>query len=197
MIGSLILLSTLNFATPVARSVYLNNVNIDQVTAQKFENCTVEIDKAGNIYIVAKGYKVEAAGQTPAPPAQPTPPPPPAAVTKRYWLVTEKPSPGMDEYEIEVYVNNQLVKKVLSKDEQIYLEVSKYMHVGNNVIYVLAKKNISAERKSTTPTHYSRIILGEGDVAGRTIMIDKQLLDYKRTAAEMQNFTDTFNIEGR
>jgi hypothetical protein len=182
------LLSWLLPASAFARSVYLNNVNIDTVVGQKFENCTVEIDAKGNVFITAKGYKVEVA--QPAPPALP-------GVTKRYWLVTEKPSPGLDQYEIEVFINNQSVKKIASGDEQIYLEVTKYMHGGDNAVYILAKKVIAGERKSTSPTHFSRIILGEGELNGRTITIDKQLLDYKRNASEVQNFSDPFTVVGR
>lgn len=174
-----------------ARSVFLNGVDIGALSNQKIENCSIEIDAKGNVYITAKGYKVEVQNAQ-APPAPPTQP-----VTKRYWMVTEKPSPGMDQYELEVFVNGQFVKRVLSKDEQVYLEVTKFMHLGQNQAYVVAKKIIEGERKSTAPNHYSRVIIGEGDVAGRTIMIDKQLLDYKRTAAETQNFAEQFTIEGR
>ena len=79
-------------ATPAAGapSVTLNGVNIDGVTGQRFENCTVVIDEQGNVHIEAKGYAVKgAAAEPPRPPPpagagaspaqQPRPPPPPAA----------------------------------------------------------------------------------------------------------------------
>ncbi len=171
-----------------AKSVYLNNVNIDSLTAQKFENCTVEIDAKGNVYITAKGYRVEVAGTPATPPPRPT--------TKRYWLVTEKPGRGLDEWEIEVFINNQFVKKVQSKDEQVYLEITKYFQGGTNNVLMVAKKKIEGEaRKSTSAAHYSRVIIGEGEMAKDTIVIEKQLIDYRRNASELGNFADTFPIE--
>jgi hypothetical protein len=64
------------FAGPAqAGSVFLNGVNIDGVTAQKFEKATVRIDEKGNILIDAPAYKVEVQGPpvatAPAAPAAP------------------------------------------------------------------------------------------------------------------------------
>jgi hypothetical protein len=175
-------------STAAAKSVYLNNVNIDALVSQKFENCTVEIDGKGNVFITAKGYRVEVA-------PQPAPAPAPRPTNKRYWLVTEKPGHGADEWEIEVFINNQFVKKVAPRDEQIYLEVTKYLGGGANQVMIVAKKKIEGERKSTSPAHYSRVIIGEGEMAKDTIVIEKQLLDYRRNASEMGSFADTFPIE--
>ena len=188
----LMLLLTLGAATPAwAKSVYLNNVQIDGLTNQKFENCTVEIDAQGNVFITAKGYRVESVGQ-------PKDQPPPAALTKRYWLVSENKNPGMDQYDLELIVNGTSVKKISTKDEQFYLEITKYMRKGNNQVYILAKKNLEGgQRRSTSPYHVVRLIIGEGVMTERTIMIDKQLLDYKRTAAEVESFTNQFDLEAR
>lgn len=175
-----------------AKSVFLNETNIDGVVAQHFDNCSVDIDAQGNVHITARGYKVEV--QKP----QPAPPPPQTAIAKRYWLVTENKSPGMDQYELEVLINNQTVKKIQSKDESIYIEITRYIHAGDNSVYVIAKKNIEGgQRRSTSPYHYSRIILGEGTVNDKTIVIDKQLLDYRRNASELTDFADPFTVEGR
>ena len=175
-----------------AKSVFLNETNIDGVTAQHFDNCVVDIDAQGNVHITARGYKVEVQKPTPATP------PPQTAATKRYWLVTENRSPGMDQYELEVLINNQTVKKIFSKDESIYVEITRYIHAGDNSVYIIAKKNIEGgQRRSTSPYHYTRVIIGEGTVNEKTIVIDKQLLDYRRTAAEIENFADPFTIEGR
>jgi hypothetical protein len=158
------------------------------VVSQKFENCTIEIDASGNVFITAKGYKVEAAPSQ-AGAIQP--------VSKHYWLVTEKPSPGMDQYDLDISINGQFLRRVTSREEGIYLDITRYMHGGKNAIRVVATKNIGNERKSSSPYHYSRLIIGEGEETGRTIMIDKQLLDYRRTAAEVQNFADVFTVDGR
>ncbi len=54
-------------------SITLNGANIDGVTSQKFDNCTVIIDAQGNVHIEAKGYVVKSA-EAPASRVQPAPP---------------------------------------------------------------------------------------------------------------------------
>src|SRR5512138_1711626 len=60
----LVVLAAAGVAVPAAAgpSVTLNGVNIDGVTSQKFENCTVTIDAQGDVHIEAKGYAVKNGG---------------------------------------------------------------------------------------------------------------------------------------
>lgn len=51
-------------------SVYLNGVNIDGVTGQKFDKCNVRIDDNGNVFIDAPGYTAKVVQGTPTPPPQ-------------------------------------------------------------------------------------------------------------------------------
>jgi hypothetical protein len=178
-----------------AGSIFLNGVNIDGVANQRFENCSVVIDAQGNIFITAKGYAVQTVGgPTAAGPAAP------AAtvggpVGQHYWLVTEKSAPGMVQYDLDLYINNQWVRKLPDNEQQVVMEITRFLVRGPNKVYILAKKNLEGGRRSQSTQHYSRIILGEGAAAdGQNVFIDKQILDYKRTAAEMQDFQDVFNV---
>ena len=195
-----------------AGSIYLNGVNIDGVTNQQFHNCTVVIDGAGNIFITAKGYAVApgqpqgtAAPQAPAGGATPTPVPvapnaaaaPPAAMSQHYWLVTEKAAPGMTQFDIDVFVNSKFVRRFLDDEEHIVLELTKYLQPGQNKVVFVAKKNLGAARRSASPQHYFRIVVGEGDSGGRNVMIHRKLIDYKRTALETKDFTDEFLVVTR
>lgn len=177
-----------------AKSVYLNGVNIDGVANQTFENCSVEIDAQGNIHIKAKGYQVKQA--TPDT-AGPTATVPTAARSRRYWVVTEKNFPGMTQYDIDIFINSVWVRRITSDEEQVVFEVSKYVKPGKNVIHFTATKNFGATRKSHSPQHYFKIILGEGNVGGDNVMIDNPLVEYKRTAAESRTFNDDFEFAGR
>jgi hypothetical protein len=182
-------------STPAAAAVFLNGVNIDGITGQTFENCTVTIDEKGNILIVAKGYEVQAS------PTRPAPKPLPAAttepVTKRYFLVTEQNAPGMTQYDIDVFINSVWVKRLASDEPQVVLEVSKHLRKGQNSVHLTATKMMKDGRKSTTPAHVFMVHLGEGNMGGNNVMIDNELVEYKRTAAEVQNFNDDFTIVGR
>jgi hypothetical protein len=177
-----------------AKSVYLNGVNIDGVANQTFENCSVEIDAQGNIHIKAKGYQVKQA--TPDT-ASPTTVAPTTSRSRRYWVVTEKNFPGMTQYDIDIFINSVWVRRITSDEEQVVFEVSKYVKPGKNVIHFTATKNFGATRKSHSPQHYFKIILGEGNVGGDNVMIDNPLVEYKRTAAESRTFNDDFEFVGR
>ncbi|MBN2359711.1 MAG: hypothetical protein JXR83_09665 [Deltaproteobacteria bacterium] len=178
----------------VAKSVFLNGVNIDGVANQTFENCTVEIDAQGNIHIKAKGYQVQTQGTptTPQPVGGGT-----GMLTRRYWIVTEKNFPGMTQYDIDVFINSVWVRRLSGDEEQVVFEVTKYVKSGNNVIHFTASKNMGATRKSHSPHHYFKVIVGEGNVGGDNVMIDNPLLEYKRTAAESRTFNDNFTFVGR
>ncbi|RME27075.1 MAG: hypothetical protein D6806_05175 [Deltaproteobacteria bacterium] len=178
-----------------AGSVFLNGVRIDGVTNQKFEKCTVTIDAKGDIYIDAPGYAVqgaEAATQAARPAVAA-----PAAISRRYFLIKEENRPGMAQYDIDIFINSVWFKRLRSNGEQEVIEITDKLRPGPNVIHLAATKNIGKERKSFSKQDYIRIIIGEGNMGGRNVMIDNPLIDYKRTAYETQNFNDEFNITAR
>jgi hypothetical protein len=181
-------------APPAAAGVFLNGVNIDGVTGQTFENCTVTIDEKGNVLITAKGYEVQGAPTRTPEPARPVEP-----VTKRYFLVSEQPEKavGLAQYDIDVFVNSKFVKRIVASDQQVVLEITRQLHKGRNTIHFTATKNLKEGRKSTTPAHFLKVHIGEGDMGGNNLMIENQLLEYTRTAAETQTFDDDFAITGR
>ena len=175
-------------------SVFLNGVNIDGVTNQKFENVTVTIDEKGNVLITAKGYEVQT--QTPKTTAT-TPAPAAGPVSKRYFLVSETSALGMAQYDIDVFVNSVWIKRVTSNDPQTVIELTRHLKKGKNSVHFTATKNLSEARKSASPSHFVKIYIGEGNMGGNNVMIDNALLEYKRDASEVQNFADEFVIEGR
>lgn len=175
-------------------SLFLNGVNIDGVTNQKFENVTVVIDDKGNVLILAKGYEVQA-GPAPAKPA--VAPPSAGPVSRRYFLVSETNAPGMAQYDIDVFVNSVWIKRVSAADAQAVVEVTRHLRKGKNSVQFTATKVVQDSRKSTSPQHYMKIYIGEGNMGGNNVMIDNPLLEYRRDASEQQNFADEFFIEGQ
>ena len=174
-------------------AVYLNGVNIDGVTNQVFQNCTVTIDARGNILIISQGATITpSAGGKPAVAPKPAEESKPATMTQRYWVVTEKAAPGMAQYDIDLFINSKFVRKLLDDEEQVVLEITKFLQPGDNKVVLIAKKNIKGTRRSASPQHYFRVVMGVGDSGGRNVMISKKLIDYKRTAQEMDDATEEF-----
>ena len=84
------------------------------------------------------------------------------------------------------FINGKWVRKFLDDERHAVIGVSKFLKIGPNKVVFVAKKNIGAKgRLSQAPSDYFRIIIGEGKLGGRNVMITKTLVDYKRTALEM------------
>lgn len=207
-------------ASALAGSVYLNGVRIDGVTNQKFEKATVRIDEKGDVHIEAAGYAVRvvsppapatpapaaapaaaaaAPAAAPAPAATPAPAAPeaPPTLTQRYWLVTEQASPGMAEYDIDLYINSKWVRKLRSNEEQVIAEVTRHLQPGKNTILLTAHKVAAGSRKSYSPQHYFKVIIGEGNVGGDNVMIDNPIVRFQRTAADTQDVSEEFTLTTR
>jgi hypothetical protein len=184
----------------LAGSVYLNNVNIDGVTNQKFEKATVRIDEKGNVFIDAAGYAVKAVEGTPAThtgtgAANDAAP---ARMTKRYWLVTEQSVTGMTEFDIDLYVNAKWIRKLRNADEQLVTELTKYLTPGKNTVLFTAHKVQAGEsRKSFSSEHFYRVIVGEGNVGGDNVMIDNPIVKFERTAAEASDVSQEYILTTR
>ncbi len=208
-----ILTGVIGFSAPaLARDVYLNGVKLDAsvlIQSQTFPACEVKFDANGDVYITAKGFKIDvkpAAGEKgggdkarSVPPAAPpaATPAPAAALTKRYWLVSKQPKKGMAQYEVDVFVNGKFIKKVRASDDPVILEVTKFVRPGVNQVTLVATKAMGDKRLSSSPTDSLEIVLGEGNVGGGTVSITKTVVNYVRTAQETKNFSDDARFDGR
>lgn len=188
------LLSFLVPAVAGARSVFLNTQNIDSVRSQTFENVTVLIDASGNVVIKSDAYKIEKPVEVPAAGLPETKPETFANIPRgvRYWLVSEENAPGMSQYEFDVFVNGQLAKTVKSGEGQVVEDVSKWVVAGaQNTVTITARKVFGAARKSESKDMFLRVYVGRGALnESGAIVIEHPEVDYRRTAAEVQNFAD-------
>lgn len=172
-----------------ARSVYLNKVKIDGVFNQKIEHCAVEIDAQGDVWIDAPAYQVRSADPSLSKPIDPV-------LQKRYWLVVERSLPEPAPYDIEIFIRDQLVKKLSAhdNDKQTYLEVSNWLKPGENQIYLIAKKQKDKPDKSHNSITFTKVLLGEGKVLGQNIIIEQPLLVYKRSSLDDKDYSDKMMI---
>ncbi len=185
-------------------SIWLNGVSIDGVTNQRFENCDVTIDGQGNVHIEAKGYTVRVASATPQSPVPPGSTAPaageravPAEVppTRHYFLVTEKQ--GEAQYDVAVFVNSKWIRDVKSTDDQVVMEVTKYLHVGQNRLVFAASKRAGSDRGGGSKDATFKVILGEGSRVGDEVAIENPLLEVVRRASETEDVTEERNLLAR
>lgn len=186
-----------------APSVTLNGVNIDGVTNQKFEACTVVIDEAGNVHIQAKGYAVRGAGddRSSAAPSQGSggglsQRSGSGRVSRRYFLATEQTTPG-PQYDLAIFINAQWIREVKSNEPAAVMEITRYLRPGANKLTLAATKKIVGDRLAFGRDATLKVVVGEGNVGGDHLMIDVPLVELVRNAAEMDDKTDEFVIDAR
>ncbi len=135
---------------------------------------------------------------TPAPaPAAPAVDTAPARITRRYWLVTEQSARGMTEYDIDLYVNSKWVRKLRNNEDQVITDITHLLQPGKNAVLFMARKVAAGSRKSESPQHVFKVIIGEGNEGGGRVMIDNPLLRFQRTAAQSDDMSEELTLTTR
>ncbi|HZI04061.1 MAG TPA: hypothetical protein VEZ71_08570 [Archangium sp.] len=121
----------------------------------------------------------------------------PARITRRYWLVTEQSAVGMSEYDIDLYVNSRWVRKLRNGEDQVISEITRELQPGKNTVLMIAHKVAGGSRRSESPQHVFKVIIGEGNEGGGNVMIDNPLIRFQRTAAETEDLSEEFTLTTR
>lgn len=175
-----------------AARIFLNGVNIDGVANQSFKNCDVTIRANGDVHIAAKGFKAQTQSQTDETKGSIAKGP----VTQRYFLVSESSTPEHVQYEVDVFINSVWVKRISTDRKQYIDEVSRYLKKGKNTVLLVATKKMGS-RKSASAGDVLNLIIGVGNMTNDQVIIEKPVVEYQRTAAETENFSDEFVVRGR
>lgn len=187
--------------TAVAGGVYLNGVRIDGVKDQTFEDATVRIDSDGNVHIDAPRYHVTGGGsssngETVAERSEGEREES-GSLSRRYFLVTRQSQVGATQYDIDVYVNARFIRKLRSDESQVIAELTEYLRPGRNRVLLTARKSIEGGRRSHSANHTFRVVIGEGDRGGKRVMIDRPIIQFERTAAEVEDVSREFELNAR
>lgn len=177
-----------------AVEVFVNGVSVEGLTNQRFERATVRIDEKGDVHIEAPGYSVKRSAPAPAAEVRST-----AVMSQRYYLVTEQTRPGATEFDIDVIVNGRFFRTLASADPQLVVEVTGELRAGKNALTFKAHKRLEHGEapRSTSKGDVFRVFLGEGEPRGDQVVIERQLLTFTRTAAEMNDVTQDFSFVTR
>ncbi len=182
----------------MATGVFLNGTKVDgAITNTKLEKCGVEFDAKGNVLLNCPGIKLETqGGATAGNDASKLDEVP--VMTRKYFLVTEQAVQGNTEFDVDLYINSKPVRTLKNDEDQIVVDITKHITAGRNkVLFVARKKPITGARKSFSPEHFFRVIIGEGNAAGDKVMIDNPIISFKRTAAETADVSEEFVLTTR
>jgi len=163
-----------------AAEVFLNGERITGAANLTLRNpASVRIDADGNIHIDAPGYRVQAAAAPPAAGATSAPDVPRrTACTQRYFLVTDTNAPGMVQYDVDVVVNGNAVRRIDDAEGQVIFEVTEFLRPGQNTVALQAVKDLSRGRRGTTNGQVLRVLVGEGrdDGGGHVTLLNQQIV---------------------
>lgn len=188
-------------AALLARSVYLNGVDITHVKEQTFRNSTVHIDKDGNIHIDAPGYKVrvvddddDAAAARQARPAETAKAAGGAnpALSMRIYMTT-MPS-ALAQYDLLITVGGVQRKLIKAGQPQVIMEISAWFRSGKNAVEVQAIKNMEGGRRSNSPKDSVGLIIGAGREEDKVVKIQSVFVDFKANASQIVNRTETYTV---
>lgn len=194
MAGACALGLMLSSAGAWATDVYLNGVKVNGMANQSFKDAKVSFDAQGNVRIEVEGVSIQRQDVGPQGQVAAVTP----QVAQAYWLISSKSVPGMTQYDMDIHINGQFVVRTRSDDkDQLVMDISKYLMPGANKIQITAIKNLGAGRKSFSPEHTFGLVVGLGSKRGNALMIDKQLVSYQRTAADVANDTFEATLEAR
>lgn len=182
---------------PARADVFLNGVNITGVTNQTFEKATVRLDAAGNVHIDAPGYAVAGASPGSSASTAPVATTTSRAMSGRYFLVSNQTLPGATSYDIDLYINAKWIRKLRGEEGQVVADVTRFFHPGQNKVLIMAKKNLDQGVKSRSPAHTFRIVIGEGAEGGNNVMIERTLVDFSVSAAQMEDVSREYTVTVR
>lgn len=181
-------------AGATAESVYLNGTRVDGLTNTKIEKCAVEFDAKANVLLTCPGYSVKIDG---APAKAQAPAETPTQITKHYFLVSEQSVVGATDFDIDVFVNSKFYRRLRSQEEPFVGEITRLLVPGKNAVTLVARKKAGGPRKSFSPEHFFRVIIGEGAEAQSQVMIDNPLITYQRTAADAADDSQELTLTAR
>lgn len=176
-------------APALAADVYINGTNVEGLTGQRFEKVNVQIDEKGDVYIEAPGYSVQRVTAGPT-----TPPAPEARITASYFLVTEQTTRGAARYDIEVFINGKLLRKLPNGDGQIVTDITKMLVPGKNQVTFQAHKLGVPEgvEVSTRVEDISRVIIGEGRIDKDKVVIERSMVSFSVSAADSRDIVKQY-----
>jgi hypothetical protein len=181
-------------AALMARSVFLNGVEISHLTGQTFKDTTVHIDKDGNIHIEAPGYKVkvvddEEAAAEPGGPVEGGANP----ALRMQIFMTTMPSAAA-QYDLLVSVNGVQRKVIKAGEPAVIMEVSSWFVKGENKVAIKAIKRIENGRKSISEGDSVGLVLGAGREEDAVVKIKSVFVDFRATAAQIVDRQETYTF---
>ncbi len=169
----------------LAGTVYINGVRVDLLPVVTLQGATVRMDQNGDIWIDAPNYKVQVVGGAPSPTsaqASATSAVSTPDASGRVWYLVSEDEGSVDGV-VDVFVNDQYVRRLQSGQSQVLVDLSAYVHRGSNKVQFVVR---------TAPTGRLGAYVGAGDNTGEALRIDAPPVTWRSAGAQtVQDYTFT------
>lgn len=181
------------WAQPRCTAIYLNGVKLEggELRSQALTAVDVKFDAHGDLHITAHGYKVTA--EPPADGKSHAATTTPAPFKRRYYIAGQQPHIGAAQWDMEISVDNQHIKRFRSRDPEPVFEITRFLKPGINVLHIRATKEPGA-RISTSPEDYFELVIGDGEMRAGQLVLHR-IAGYRRTAAEVGSYQADITLE--
>lgn len=159
-------------ASAFAGTVYINNIAVQTLPVVEMKNVTVRFDANGNVWIDAPNYQVREV----APPTYVAANGAASVVpTGVWWLVTE--DNGSTGNVVDVMVNGTVIRRVISGQAQLIMDIGPYLKQGTNEITMLVQPGVPGGG-------LLNIYVGQGTNAQGTIRLDAPAVRFSRRSSD-------------
>jgi hypothetical protein len=166
--------------TSKAADVYVNGVNVDGLTNQRFEKVTVFLDDKGHVHIDAPGYTVKHVEE------------PDTRASVEYVLALDRSGNALG-YDIGILLDGKLLKTLKAEDEQLVLALPKSLKVGKHILRLTTKK--APGDRPMVSSIAVEMVLGEGKIEKAQVNIANPILQVNRLSSDGVSGQNEFEFE--
>lgn len=158
--------------TALAGTIYINNIAVQTLPVVEMKNVSVRFDAAGNVWIDAPNYQVREVAPPTYVPAAGANSVVPAGT---WWLVTE--DNGSTGSVVDVMINGTVIRRVVSGQAQLIMDIGPFLKQGNNEITMLIQPGSAGGG-------ILNIYVGQGSNAQGTIRLDAPSVRFSRRSSD-------------
>jgi|GEM_PF-3161349 len=189
-IMSMMALSSVSAAELVVNGVEMDHVDLKQLGGKKFENCTVEFDANGKPHITIPGIKFQKVTPDKAKEIQKQALAP--ATSGKYFLAVDLDSSKNTGYQINIYVNEKLVRMFKPGEARFIMDVSTYLRPGKNTLRFVAHK---AQPGSQRGKDRLSITFGAGHYDDGVFKMDTPKALFMVTGAQKDDIDRSYKVD--
>ena len=187
---SIMAMASVSAGELIVNGVEMDTVDLKQLGGKKFEKCTVEFDVNGKPHITIPGVKFQKVTPDKARQIKKQALKPSAGGT--HYLAVDLDSSTDTGYQINIYINDKLVRMVQPGEARFIMDVTSYLHPGSNTLRFVAHKEKPGSGKGND--RFS-ITFGAGHYDNAIFKMDTPKALFMLTGAQKDDVDRSYKVD--